>query len=325
MGVSELQVLVNHYREDEATVRRFLSSLASQTGVDLEVLIASDGGEGLTLQQLSGYPFPISYAHLPHKGVCHTRNVLMDRADSEWIMFCDIDDEFSSDGLRALLDAAKGHDIAGTPYHVERPTKGGMSVGTIEHDTLRVHGKVFRRQYLIDNRIRFLDEMETGGDMAFLWLAYMLTDDVVWLDRNLYTWKWNPSSVTRSKEFFSFQAYESMLRCYSLLADDLRERGREDLRTKLIATVFATMYADYTGPKWWSAPRRYRDMAERQMSSFAREHIDTYRSADEALRRRCHDVMCEHKGGGPFGGMMNWAEHVAEITWADGGIVVCGR
>lgn len=308
--MTELQILVNHYREDEETVRRFLSSLAKQTGVDFEVLIASDGGDGLDVDWLRGYPYPISYARLPHTGVCHTRNVLLDRASADWIMLGDIDDEFASDGLCQLLEAAQGHDVAGSPYYAERMTSGGLQTGLIERDTLRVHGKLFRRRFLVDNSIRFPDEMETGGDMSFLWLAYML-GDTVWTDRPFYTWKWAPKTVTRGKPFFSYRAYDSMLTCYDLLADDLSRRGEWALRVKLIATVFAKMYADATNEAWWVAPADYRAMAEGPMRLFARKHIGVYRRTDMALRRRCHEVMRAHSGGGVFEGLMNWAEHIA--------------
>lgn len=306
MGV---EILVNHYREDEATVRRFLSSLARQSA-DFEVIMASDGGD-LDPEWLKGYPYPITFATLPHKGVCHTRNVLLDQATADWVMLCDVDDEFAEDGLKDLLDAAKGHDVAGSPYYVERMTPKGMQTGVIEHDTLRVHGKVFRRQFLLDNNIRFLDEMETGGDMAFLWLAYMLGDSV-WTDRPFYTWKWSPNSVTRGKPFFSYQAYDSMLRCYDLLSDDLGVRGEWALREKLIATVFAKMYADYTNESWWAAPKEYREMAEGPMRAFAKRHLSTYLYVDEGLRRRCHEVMRAHSGGGVFEGLMNWAQSMVE-------------
>jgi hypothetical protein len=57
----EIQILVNHYKENEQTVRRFLSSLARQKGVAFEVLLCSDGGGvKLTQEVLSGFPFPIT-------------------------------------------------------------------------------------------------------------------------------------------------------------------------------------------------------------------------------------------------------------------------
>ena len=56
----------------------------------------------------------------------------------------------------------------------------------MKEDTLRVHGKIFKRQFLIDNEIRYPDEMEVSGDMMYLWLVYSLTNKIVWIENNFY-------------------------------------------------------------------------------------------------------------------------------------------
>jgi len=64
--------------------------------------------------------------------------------------------------------------------------------------------------------------METSGDMAFLWLAYSLTKKIVWIKNNFYIWKWNPNSITRADEFFSIKTFRNTLKCYTLLAENLK-------------------------------------------------------------------------------------------------------
>ena len=70
-----LEILVNHYKEDEKTVERFLSSLAMQRGVEFRVMLCSDGGVRLPPDLFCKLPFEITYQYLPHTGVCHTRAV----------------------------------------------------------------------------------------------------------------------------------------------------------------------------------------------------------------------------------------------------------
>lgn len=100
-----VQILVNHYNEEQKIIKRFLDSLAVQTNVNFEVLIASDGGQiKLSKEFLDQYNFLISYAYLPHSGVCNTRNILLHKATADYIMFCDIDDMFfKSNGLSSLV------------------------------------------------------------------------------------------------------------------------------------------------------------------------------------------------------------------------------
>ena len=308
----ELQVLVNHYKEDKKTVRRFLKSLAGQAGVRFEVLICSDGG-GLELKRedLTGFPFPVSYAYAGHSGVCHTRNVLFDKSTAEYVMFCDVDDVFTDpDGLRDLLAAARetGADLAASPYYVERKTEHGFEYGLMDHDTLRVHGKIFKREYLLRNGIRFPDEMETSGDMMFLWLAFALTDKAVWIDKNFYVWKWNGGSVTRQKPFHSIRTYDRTLKCYTILAEDLKKRNRPDLYRNLVATVFGMIYVNITHPSWKEAPGDLRAGAEKAIKLFTDDYYNDYRAIDESYRRSKYQLMLDFaKGGdlcGSFEGML---------------------
>ena len=312
----DIQILVNHYKEDEQTVRRFLSSLAGQRGVAFEVFLCSDGGGvRLTPEALSGFPFPISYSYATHSGVCHTRNLMLDKCTAEYVMFCDADDAFSDpDGLKYILDAAqKTHaDVVGSPFSVERKLGGKMSFGLYEHDLLRVHGKLFRRDYLMSNHIRFPDEMETSGDMMFLWLAFALTEHVEWIGKNFYTWKWNEDSVTRQKPFHHVRTYDRTLRCYTILAEDLKKRNRLDLYKNLIATLFGMVYVDLTHPRWYGVPEEYRKNAELSIRQFLSSYLDDYRGIEEEYRRSKYLLMLRFTKGtglaGDFEDMLPWVE-----------------
>ena len=161
-----LDILVNHYQENESIVERFLSSLAMQKGVGFRVMLCSDGGVRLTPDLFCKFPFEITYQYLPHTGVCHTRNVMMDKATADYLMFCDVDDCFSSPyGLSSLMSAAEksGADVIGSPYQCERLINGKYEYATYKNDTIRVHGKIFRRAYLTENHIRFPDELERAA------------------------------------------------------------------------------------------------------------------------------------------------------------------
>lgn len=119
----KLQILVNHYKENDKIVKRFLDSLETQKNIKFETFIVSDGGDiKLTKELLSGYSYPIHYAYLNHSGVCHTRNILLKKSNADYIMFCDIDDMFSKpNGLNSLIKKAEetGADVIGSPYYCE--------------------------------------------------------------------------------------------------------------------------------------------------------------------------------------------------------------
>jgi len=65
-------------------------------------------------------------------------------------MFCDIDDMFwKPNGLFSLMQVAEQTkaDIIGSPYNCEyyNTNNQKMEYKTLEKDTLRVHGKIFKR------------------------------------------------------------------------------------------------------------------------------------------------------------------------------------
>ena len=97
----KLQILVPHYNEPFEIVKPLLDSIAIQQNVDLEnevgVIICNDGDKNIINEEnLKGYPFKIDYYICEHRGVSATRNSCLDKATSDYIMFCDCDDMFAN-------------------------------------------------------------------------------------------------------------------------------------------------------------------------------------------------------------------------------------
>ena len=326
----KLQILVNHYKENETIVERFLSSLAMQKGVEFDVLLYGDGGLELTQSSLTGYPFNISYKYLSHTGVCHTRNLLMDDSSADYIMFCDIDDCFSSfDGLASLMAAAEATsaDVIGSPYQSETIIDGEYQYTTMKKDMIRVHGKIFRREYLYENNIRFPDELETSGDMSFLWLAYALTKKIVWVHNNFYIWKSNPDSVTRSDRFSNVKMYPRTLRCYTLLSEELQRRNLVDLYNNLISTMIPMMYLDMNFKHWNLAPADYKESALLAIKKYLEVYYTDYKSLDIKYRKARFDLMSAFKKygtlSGNFEGIEKWAKEI--FSEKSSGILIIGN
>lgn len=104
-----LQILVNHYNEDINIVRKFLETLNKQKDIKFEVIIISDGGKiNLSNEDWSKYNFQIKYKYIKHVGVCHTRNILLNISSADYLMFCDIDDEFENvNGIKNMINKIK--------------------------------------------------------------------------------------------------------------------------------------------------------------------------------------------------------------------------
>lgn len=316
----KIQVLVNHYKEDNSIVSRFLSSLEMQKNIEFEVLLYTDGGNELDLDFLNQFNLSIIYKYLSHSGICHTRNQLLDDSTADYIVFCDIDDCFSSsDGLYTLLHTIKENnlDIVGSPYQSEGKQDGVYTYVTVKEDKIRLHGKIFRRQYLIDNNIRFPDELESSGDMMFLWLAYSLTNKFTWTTENFYIWKYNSQSITRYDTYAPIYQFPRTIKCYTLLAYDLINRYKKELFDTLIPLTTSMIFLESTSKLWDTAPQEVKREANFAIRNFLIEFYDYYIQLPLSFRQSAfvvtRNAKARYKTSKDFSFIDEWAQEKLQI------------
>ncbi len=285
------QILVSHYNEDKQMVKRFFESLNEQSVNNFEVLLCSDGGKyKLDLKELSVYNFPITYAYSIHLGLTFNRNILLNKSNADYIMFCDIDDVFCDPkGLENIFGLAEktNADIIGSNYYVEHIINNKYSYHLFEYDGLRVHGKLFKRNYLIQNEIAFpeLKEIDICGDLAFLWLAFALSNNTVWIKSPFYIWKYNQNSKTRKEPYYHYKRYEATLIPYVILLKNFKKRKRIDLFEKLLSNLFAMIYIDITSNKLWvKTPVEYKSHALSIAKNYLIPYFNEYVLINEKVR-----------------------------------------
>ena len=318
-----LQILINHFHEDEEIVGRMLRSIEKQTlnKEDYEVLIGNDGPEcELSEEFLGQFSFPVRQFTMEHVGVCHTRNVLLDVSEADWLLFCDADDEFNRDnGLEQLLEAAEteGPDIMASPFLAEFffPHTTKLSLSVWKRDVVHVFGKLFRREYLIQNEIRFPDELETCGDMYFLWLAFHLTDRIVWSNNPFYVWKWQEGSVTRSGLASGIKNYSRVIRCYTLLIEELIRRNESLLINNALATLYAMLYID-ANHFLNDAPEIYYEQGLQAAKDCVREFLELYLAIEEDYRREKYESYSKQRRkrpeDKPYEGLLQWIDAISK-------------
>lgn len=244
-----IDIVANHYSEQPDIVRRFLDSIEMQDGIDFNdicVWVCSDGlDKKLDMSVLEGYKFPLRYAAVEHRGKCSIRNLLLDETANEYIMFCDVDDCFcEKDGLKIIFEAMQQREpnIIASDYLSETMRDGELKTVVYRKDIIRIHGKAYRRQYLKQKNIRYCDEVQVNADQYFMYQAFALTDNVVWIEKPFYCWKHNPKSCTKEEGGFNVRTYREMMTAYGLLAENFFSRGRMDLYDMVLCVTFAMMH-----------------------------------------------------------------------------------
>lgn len=208
-----LSVIVPQYKESIEQIRPLLDSLYGQVGIDkkdYEVVICNDGVPDYKPSQeklIELYPdMNIRVLVNPVNGGCGpARQWGIDHSEADYITCADADDRFTSCfALRQVLDEIP-FDFLVTAFIEERFIKSKMSYAPHVHDHTWMHGKFYRRQFLVDNDIQFHPDLRVQEDSYFNSIVGALST-VKYLDTTTYLWKYNEKSTTRegnSEYYFS--------------------------------------------------------------------------------------------------------------------------
>ncbi len=255
----KLQILVPQYHENDATIKRLLDSIAMQRGIDfadIGVIIVSDGGEVVLSDALiHGYPFEISYYLCSHQGVSATRNAAMLFAEAGYVMFCDADDVFyNSCGLWMIFQDINhgGFDYFVSDFVEECPYGPGGSMMYISHkeDYVFVHGKVYRKQFLIDNEICWNAKLTVHEDSYFNLLCRELSQNTKICHVPFYMWCWNSGSVSRSSPTYMLQTYPKLLQSSDALITELERREMHEMARSAMASMLIDTYYTMQRDEW---------------------------------------------------------------------------
>lgn len=291
----KLQFLIPQFNEPDEVVKPLLDSIAIQQNVDFSeigAIICNDGSDVfLSDELLNSYPFKIEYHKEPHRGVSATRNACLDYATADYVMFCDADDMLhNACGLWILFkemnigfdslvscfveETRCGMDVPANPQAGQPAMKKG-DVMYINHDmdSTFVHGKVHRRQYLIEKGIRFNDNLTIHEDSYFNILAQNLSENVKYCPTPFYLWRWRDASVCRHDPKYILKTYRNMLDSNDALVDEFIRRGRQDKAAFYCGFIVFDAYYTMNKPEWVNQENReYRDITERRFSEYYAKH-----------------------------------------------------
>ena len=281
----KLQILIPQYKETDEIVKPLLDSIAFQQNVDfndVSVIICNDGsGVYLSEKLLHSYPYVIEYYKEPHKGVSATRNACLDHAIAEYVMFCDADDMFYNVcGLWTIFDEIyKEFDTLASCFVEEtrhRFTREPVYV-TREHDSTFVHGKVHRRQYLLDHDIRFKDELTIHEDSYFNILCQSLTENIVYIDKPFYLWKYREDSICRQDMKYLLKTWNNMIDSNDALVEALQEKGIDGKAKYFEAYMVLETYYIMNKHEWLDPENReYRDATKARIARYYEKHKLTW-------------------------------------------------
>lgn len=278
----KLQILIPQYEETEEVIKPLLDSINIQQNIDMNeigVIIVNDGSDvHLSKKFLNKYRFKIDYILNDHKGVSATRNACLDKATADYVMFCDADDMFYS--VCALWIIFREIDTSGfdslTSLFIEEtrnPQNGEVVYINHEMDSTFVHGKVHRRQYLIDNKIRWNPKLTIHEDSFFNIQCSNLSTNVKYCQTPLYLWKWRDDSVCRHDPKYILKTYKNMIDSNDALIQEFMKRGARDKALFYIAFMIFDAYYTMNKPEWINQENKsYRKSTEKKFSNYYKRY-----------------------------------------------------
>lgn len=250
-----LDIIVTHYMEDWWNyVKPFLDSLNCQRSCDfkkIRVLLVHDNDHSgyenvwadMHEHDFYQYQFKIIQYFKEHKGVSAARNYGLDHATAEWVCFCDCDDSFAS--IYALkwilytLEQDQPYDMMWNRFYTNMLDAGDTLRILDEYNAIWIHDKFYRRKFLLDNDIRFNEELWMSEDSAFNTLVHVLAKDrigEIHTEVPMYAWCRRLGSVTTDPNKLVSNVLGHFKRnCYVL--SEFEKHGWEGKEVVIIRTV----------------------------------------------------------------------------------------
>lgn len=290
----KLDIIVPHYKEPWNVCKYLFDTISTQRGVlfdNIRVILVNDGDSILfgsmeeAMYKLSEYPFTVDYIVKEHAGVSAARNAGLDASDADYVMFCDIDDGFLNNYALHLIFSSmqEGFDYCISNFIEETfNADGNPQIVTHNEDLTFMHGKVYRRQFLIDNDVRFDERMTKHEDGYFNMLMYSTTQfvkgKVKKISTPIYIWRWNNNSVVRSdREDFVLKTYEDVMLTRTGICRIQKERGMDDFFKASVCMTVLNSYYDHQKSRYHMAKNeKHLRKAEKAFRAFWMEFKDVF-------------------------------------------------
>ncbi len=256
--MKKISVIVPVYN-GEKYVEKCVEHLMKEKDFFHELIVVNDGSQDNTKDILKRYESDekIVVISQDNSGVSAARNRGIEASTGDWIVFCDVDDEIN-EGY--LCDIAKTleEETEADLFCYARGKVGCSDVGIAEHDFdkgkavllslgrdvdnllndyifMSVWSKVFKREILDANRIRFNEKVSYAEDVLFL-LQYLLkTKKVCLIHRGYYFYLPNDEGACKHggsvKDYDGFFEFDREMRHVFKEASFLKDEAvQETLR-----------------------------------------------------------------------------------------------
>ena len=248
----KVSVLIPAYN-CEKYIERCIRSILNQDYDNIEIVVINDGSTDNTqsvIQKLKSENANIVSIDRENKGVCETRNELLNLATGEYVTFIDSDDWIDKGYIKTYLDNAEGYDIVIGGFR--RPNQEGkilFEVGLKDEKwspymSTALWSNLYRKEFIVENNLKIIN-MNIAEDIYFNLLAYNLTDKIKIIDYVGYNWYLNTESIsnTTHKDISKIEIFKFLNTSY----EDLKKIGALEKNYEILEYYFTTYILMFLG------------------------------------------------------------------------------
>lgn len=236
MGV-RISIIIPVYNAEDY-IFECVQSILEQTYRDIEIIIIDDGSVDRSLEildQLSEKNSMIRVIHQENKGVSFARNIGIENAIGDYIIFADADDKYSKDAIATLMKYSQYDMVCGSYRQIEKDEIKEMiykkeifnSANMLDVERQVAHapwGKLFKKEIIDKNNIKFPNEIPCGEDDIFLINYLTYAKDAIVISDLIYDYNLNNLQSAMHKYYpllykYLYMAYEAKKR-YCLVRNE---------------------------------------------------------------------------------------------------------
>ncbi len=251
----KISVIIPTYNV-ESYIEKCVDSVLNQSYKNFEILVVDDGStdnSGDIADSISKKDDRIKVIHKENGGVSSARNIGIDNADGEYIVFIDADDYIADDFLEYMINMATA---TGADFCLSKNCYTKKDESQTENESVKVlspedatslllspvvivgcWNKIFKKSLLTENNLKFSEDLFYGEGLRFITMASQLSNCVAVGDRKVYYYRRNNDISATSK--FDIEKLYNGENAIKIIENDLKIKSKKiDTMLRLHLSVF---------------------------------------------------------------------------------------
>ena len=325
--MKKLTIGLIQFKETEDICWQALIMLDNQINFnydELEVIIVNDCSQVLLSDEfLNSFRNikPIYIKRDKNGGPGLSRQTVIDNANGEYITFIDIDDSWCNSCVLSFFDTViypEKMDIIQTPFFAsaQHPQTKQWLYSVTPPNLTWMFGIFWRRQFLLDNKIRHSEELRVHEDSYFIRTAVAYTDKIKQYEFMFYLWTQRNDSITRNNDMaYAYNSYATYIRAVDLVCENLQIRRPQKLMETVIQQIIYSYFV-MSNPEWdKEGAKKYIPQTEKMLSFFYNRWKVFWDNADESIKQLYFKQTFNNAAHRfPKESFCNWFERIKNIN-----------